>query len=362
MSGDLQRRHAADGRPHGGRGLRRRRLPHRVGLRRRHAARAAGTATTGSASSSRSPSPPIAMPVQMGVGDSLARWVYNNQPAKFAAIELVPDRPSSDVPETLLGHLNADGTVSGGHPDPRPGVVPVRPQRPARPPSSRGSTRCPPTSGRPPRRSTPSTWRGTSWSASARCCSCCRCGTGLSWIFRRDMPKSRWFLRIAAAAGVLAVITMEAGWVVSEVGRQPWIVYKQMKVEDAATANTGVWITFVGVVRPLRRPRRHHDPGAAQHEPAVPRRRPGADDADVPYGPSEPIADRARARQEVPLDEHRRRRRPLRRRSPPTPSSAAPTSAPASGTSSPAAPSAASGPARSSTTRSPRCGRPTTSG
>ncbi len=48
-------------------------------------------------------------------------------------------------------------------------------------------------------------------------------------------------------AGVAAVVTMEAGWVVSEVGRQPWIVYGQMKVEDAATANTGVWATFLGV-------------------------------------------------------------------------------------------------------------------
>ena len=58
---------------------------------------------------------------------------------------------------------------------------------------------------------------------------------------------------------------------VSEVGRQPWIVYNLMKVEDAATANTGVWITFVlvvllyaalGVTTDLRAPR---------HEPALPR-------------------------------------------------------------------------------------------
>ena len=55
----------------------------------------------------------VAIPIQMGVGDSLARWVYNNQPVKFAAIELVPET-SSDVPETLLGRLNADGTVTGG--------------------------------------------------------------------------------------------------------------------------------------------------------------------------------------------------------------------------------------------------------
>ena len=55
-------------------------------------------------------------------------------------------------------------------------------------------------------------------------------------------------LRIATCAGVLAILAMEAGWVVSEVGRQPWIVYEYMKVEDAATGNTGVWITFVVVV------------------------------------------------------------------------------------------------------------------
>ena len=50
---------------------------------------------------------------------------------------------------------------------------------------------------------------------------------------------------------------MEAGWVVSEVGRQPWIVYNLMKVEDAATGNTGVWITFVAVALLYAGARRH---------------------------------------------------------------------------------------------------------
>src|SRR6185295_12245265 len=100
------------------------------------------------------------------------------------------------------------------------------------------------------------------------------------------MPRSKLFLRIAAAAGVLAVVAMEAGWVVSEVGRQPWIVYNLMKVENAATANTGVWITFVVVValyiglgvttvlilRNLSR--RFRRRAVAEHE--------------VPYGPREP--------------------------------------------------------------------------
>ena len=60
----------------------------------------------------------IAIVIQMGVGDSLARWVYNNEPEKFAAIELVP-KTKSDVPETLLGRFNSDGTeVEGGIPIP----------------------------------------------------------------------------------------------------------------------------------------------------------------------------------------------------------------------------------------------------
>jgi cytochrome bd-type quinol oxidase subunit 1 len=59
----------------------------------------------------------VTAPIQIGIGDGLARWVYNNQPVKFATIELVPTT-SSVVPETLLGHLNSDGTVSGGIPIP----------------------------------------------------------------------------------------------------------------------------------------------------------------------------------------------------------------------------------------------------
>ena len=96
------------------------------------------------------------------------------------------------------------------------------------------------------------------------------------WIFRRDMPRSKLFLRIASCAGVAAIICMEAGWVVSEVGRQPWIVYNLMKVEDAATANTGVWVTFVARHGALPRTRRHDRADPAHDEQAVPRARSSA--------------------------------------------------------------------------------------
>ena len=93
----------------------------------------------------------IATPIQMLVGDTLARWVYNNEPTKFAAIELVP-KTTSDVPETLLGHLNDDGDGERRHQDPGPRVVPLRPGRrhEHRHPGPR--QRSPRTSGRRPRR------------------------------------------------------------------------------------------------------------------------------------------------------------------------------------------------------------------
>ena len=59
----------------------------------------------------------IATPVQMGVGDALARWVFVDQPGKFASIEMVP-QTATDVPETLFGHLNSNYQVVGGIPIP----------------------------------------------------------------------------------------------------------------------------------------------------------------------------------------------------------------------------------------------------
>ena len=188
----------------------------------------------------------IATPIQLGIGDGLARWVYQNQPVKFAALELLPNT-ESDAPETLLGHLNDNYTVSGGLPipglaswlsDPSTGKNTVVQGLTSVPPDQRPTVRqvnivhlC--------------------WDIMVGL------GTALfllavwyavSWIFRRRMPQTKWFLRAAVVAGPAAVLAMEAGWVVTEVGRQPWIVYGHMRVEDAVTANPGVWITFFAVV------------------------------------------------------------------------------------------------------------------
>ena len=108
---------------------------------------------------------------------------------------------------------------------------------------------------------------------------------GITWLFRRDMPKTKLFLWIASAAGVLSILALEAGWVVTEVGRQPWIVHNYLTVQQGATTNGGVWITFVVItvlyaivgttlILVMRRMSRRW---RAQRE---------LDESDVPYGPS----------------------------------------------------------------------------
>ncbi len=61
-----------------------------------------------------------------------------------------------------------------------------------------------------------------------------------AWWRRRAIPSSRLFLLGALAAGPAAVVAMEAGWIVTEVGRQPWIVWEVMRVDEAVTAAPGI--------------------------------------------------------------------------------------------------------------------------
>jgi cytochrome d ubiquinol oxidase subunit I len=67
---------------------------------------------------------------------------------------------------------------------------------------------------------------------------------GIGWWRKKDFPQSKWFLRATAVSGVLAVVALECGWIVTEVGRQPWIVYNVMRTSDAITQANGVRVTF----------------------------------------------------------------------------------------------------------------------
>jgi cytochrome d ubiquinol oxidase subunit I len=71
------------------------------------------------------------------------------------------------------------------------------------------------------------------------------------WILRwrgHDLSHRPWALRCLVAAGPLAVLALESGWVATEVGRQPWTVYGFLRTVDAAGDNPGLWWVFTGVV------------------------------------------------------------------------------------------------------------------
>ena len=123
---------------------------------------------------------------------------------------------------------------------------------------------------------------------------------GWWWWFHRRVLMTAWFLVPAALSGVAAVAAMEAGWVVTEVGRQPWIVYHVLLVSTAVTPSSGVTVTLavilalyailtvISIGTPMIMSRRWRREG------------PGEEDAEqVPYGPSSAPAARAEPRAPV---------------------------------------------------------------
>jgi cytochrome d ubiquinol oxidase subunit I len=61
-------------------------------------------------------------------------------------------------------------------------------------------------------------------------------------------PGSEWFWWLAIACGPAALIAMECGWIVTEVGRQPWVVYNLLTTAQAATTNGGVIDSLTAVI------------------------------------------------------------------------------------------------------------------
>jgi cytochrome bd ubiquinol oxidase subunit I len=68
------------------------------------------------------------------------------------------------------------------------------------------------------------------------------------WWRRRALPEGRWFLRTVAALGPLSVVALIAGWVTTETGRQPWVVYQLMRTEEAVTGADGIPLGYAALV------------------------------------------------------------------------------------------------------------------
>jgi len=183
----------------------------------------------------------IATPIQFAVGDSAARAIAKHQPIKFAAMECV-QTTSTDVTEYILGRCTPSGIKSGiGIPGLDSFLVGWSTGT-----QVTGLDSVPPDD-RPPA-NTLLHWAFDTMFGICTLLIVLGAWLGVSWWRKRDFPQTRWFLRATAVSGVASVVALESGWIVTEVGRQPWIVNNVMRTSDAVTHANGIRVTFVALV------------------------------------------------------------------------------------------------------------------
>ena len=184
----------------------------------------------------------LVAPVQVMVGDWAGREVAERQPVKLAAMEGLQET-TRGAPFTLGGFYDEQrGVVRGGIEIPRllsilakhdPNAVIV------------GLDSVPPED-RPPVNIVRFAFQ-----------TMVAIGTGLAaigafflvvWFRKRRLPETPWFYRAVMVAGPLSFVALIAGWIVTEVGRQPWIVYEVMRTEEAVTQADGLEVGYVVLV------------------------------------------------------------------------------------------------------------------
>jgi len=183
----------------------------------------------------------IATPIQLFVGDTAAREVADHQPAKFAGMECIQETGGHQT-EWLGGVCTADGVKAGiGIPDLDSFLVGFNAD------TEVTGLNDIPQDERPPA----NTLLHLAFDAMVGI------GTGLLalgawfafvWWKRRDIPRTPWFLRIVSITGAAAILALWCGWIVTEVGRQPWIVQGYMRTSEAVTEAGGIWFTFALVL------------------------------------------------------------------------------------------------------------------
>jgi cytochrome bd ubiquinol oxidase subunit I len=172
----------------------------------------------------------LASPAQLLVGDWAARTVAERQPVKLAAFEGLEETTEGagfdlgagiEIPRllSLLAFHDPDATVQGLDSVPQEDQPPV------------GIVKL-------------------SFRAMVAI------GSGLAalgawflsaWWRHGRLPGSPWFHRALLAAGPLSVVALIAGWVTTEVGRQPWVVYEVMRTEQAVTGAGGIPVGFAAL-------------------------------------------------------------------------------------------------------------------
>ena len=181
----------------------------------------------------------VAAPAQLLVGDWAAREVASHQPLKLAAFEGLSET-TRGAPETIGGWYDADtGQIRGGIEIPKLLSLLAYHDPSA---TVRGLASVPPAD-----RPSPINVVRLAFQAMVAI------GTGLALLgaialivrWRRGrLPESRWFHRALVVAGPASVVALIAGWVTTEVGRQPWVVYELMRTEAAVTGADGIPVGY----------------------------------------------------------------------------------------------------------------------
>ncbi|HEY0319238.1 MAG TPA: cytochrome ubiquinol oxidase subunit I [Solirubrobacterales bacterium] len=224
----------------------------------------------------------IATPVQLIVGDTAARSIAHDQPAKFAGMECIAETGTHQS-ENIGGICTSNGVKAAIRiPDLNSFLVGFSADT-----KVSGLNSIPPDE-RPPA----DTLLHLSFDLMVLI------GVGLLalgawfasvWWRRRELPRTPWFLRAVAVSGAAAIVAVWLGWIVTEVGRQPWVVQGYMRTSEAVTEAGGLWFVFgltvilytllgTGAFLVLQAmSRRWREAGRAEPE------------AEIPYAPRRPV-------------------------------------------------------------------------
>jgi len=167
----------------------------------------------------------ICAPLQVVVGDWAARYVAADQPAKLAAMEGLYDS-GTHQPLAIGGVYIGHHLVGALHvPDGLSLLLRLKPDGYVQ------GLSAVPANDRPPVAIVHfsfDTMVGIGFGLLAL-------AAWFGWAHWRhgDLPRTRWFLRAVAISGAAATVAMEAGWMVTEVGRQPWVVWHLLRTSTA---------------------------------------------------------------------------------------------------------------------------------
>jgi len=70
-------------------------------------------------------------------------------------------------------------------------------------------------------------------------------------LWKKKIEDKKWLLKVLLFMLPLPYLANSTGWILTEVGRQPWIVYKVLNLEDAVSKSVdsvSLWITLIGFV------------------------------------------------------------------------------------------------------------------